>query len=304
MKKFIALSLIFIMLFCSCGENIIPPKPEELPYPVNVRGIELLQKPERVVSLSPWLTDVLKELGLSNTLVGVSDFCNSTVTKMGIAEDPNIEAIVKAQPNFVLLSQELSETGREYLSKNNIPYYIIEQPKTFNELIGLFTDLVTIFEGKTTGLLRGQKISADMILTAGKMKDIISKEPQAFLYVQPDGFYLTGDTLLSDILKTIGLTNTLEDFKDYSVSEDELKKLEPTVIFVDKSVDLEEFSQTAPFDKMSDNVVKIDMSVLSLITPSVLENFYDLAGGKDAVFPPAPAETSSVVGGGDHGGGA
>ncbi len=296
MKRIFALLLVLTLALCSCGGGGATSS-EETPYPVTVREITLLKKPEKVVSLSPWLTSTINQLGFSQTLAGISDFCTaSTAPKMGTAENPDIELIVKAQPDFVLVSQELSESGREWLSKNNIPFYTIEKPETFNELVGLYSDIITIFEGKTDGLKKGQELASKLIDRAGKMKAILEKEPQTFLYVQPDGFYLTGETLVSDIMKTIGLVNVAEAMTDYYIDADTLKSLEPTVIFVDKSVDIEEFSKTSPFDKMTDNIVALDMNEILKLKPDVLDNFLELVGGEEAITPPAPSTLPETSG--------
>lgn len=281
MKRIFALLMIICLLFCSCSD-VDETSSVEQPYPVTVGEITLLEQPDRVVSLSEWITKTLVELDLGKTLVGVSDYCvHATAQKMGIAENPDIEKIVTSNPDFVLVSQELSEQGREYLSKNNIPYYTFEKPQTFNEMVGLMCDLITIFEGKTDGLLRGQKTSADLISKAAAMKEIISqKEEKTFLYVQPDGFYLTGDTLLSDVFNTIGLENVAEEFNDYIIDEDSLKDLDPDIIFIDKSVDEEEFLETKPFNKMTDNIVKLNMSKLNVVSDDILDYLLDLVGGE------------------------
>ena len=284
MKRIFALLMVLCFLFCSCSD-VAETSSVEQPYPVTVGEITLLEQPDRVVSLSEWITKTLVELDLGKTLVGVSDYCvHATAQKMGIAENPDIEKIVTSNPDFVLVSQELSEQGREYLSKNNIPYYTFEKPTTFNEMVGLMCDLITIFEGKTDGLLRGQKISADLIAKAAAMKEIISqKEEKTFLYVQPDGFYLTGDTLLSDVFNTIGLENVAEEFNDYIIDEDSLKDLDPDIIFIDKSVDEEDFLETKPFNKMTDNIVKLNMSKLNVVSDEILDYLLDLVGGEQAL---------------------
>lgn len=294
MKRILPFLLIFSLLFCACGE-VSETSSVETPFPVTVGEITLLEKPERVVSLSPFITQTLISLDLSDTLVGVSDFCvHPSALKMGTAESPDIEAIVKAEPDFVLISQQMSEEGREYLSKNNIPFYIIEKPRTFNALTGLFCDLITVFEGKTDGLLRGQSLSANIIARANAMKEIVAlEENKTYLYVQPDGFYLTGETLISDILKTIGFENVAEEYVDYLIDDDTLKQLEPSIIFVDKSVNIEQFSKTKPFNKMTDNIISLDMAEISRLSPRVLDAFLDLVGGEEAFT--SSEETSSEI---------
>lgn len=62
--------------------------------------------PQRIVSLAPALTEILFAIGLDDSIVGVSDFCNyppAALTKPkvgGIA--PNFEAVVALKPDLVV----------------------------------------------------------------------------------------------------------------------------------------------------------------------------------------------------------
>lgn len=286
MKKFCFLIILSLILsLVSCANTPAQTSSVELPYPVNVRGIELLEKPTKVVSLSPWLTAVLDELGLKESLVGVSDFCNvQGITKMGIAENPDIEAIVKAEPDFVLISQEITDEGREYLSKNNIPLYTISTPSTLNELVGIFSDLVTIFEGKTDGLLRGQKVAEDLIYKTNKLKEILSIEEKSVLFCLKEGFYATGDTLISDVIESIGLKNAAKEFTNYVIEKDDLKEIDPDIYIIDKA----DATETE-----DENVFAIDTDKVVAFTPSFLDEFAVLVGGIDIITPPVSSEEVS-----------
>ena len=52
------------------------PEPVDRNFPVSIGEIRIPERPERIVSLSPALTEVLCELGAESRLAGVSDFCD------------------------------------------------------------------------------------------------------------------------------------------------------------------------------------------------------------------------------------
>jgi iron complex transport system substrate-binding protein len=82
-------------------------------------GLTLLRGPEqrqvsgqRIISLSPAITEILFELGLGEQIVGVSEYSDyppaaRQIPRMGKYGDPNIELIIRAKPDLVV-SQRIS----------------------------------------------------------------------------------------------------------------------------------------------------------------------------------------------------
>jgi iron complex transport system substrate-binding protein len=78
------------------------------------------QQPQRIISLSPNLTEIVFALGLGDRVVGVSNNCDWPVEakqkpKMGTFWQPNTEAIIAAKPDLVvcesfLQHKEIAET--------------------------------------------------------------------------------------------------------------------------------------------------------------------------------------------------
>ena len=69
---------------------------------------------ERIVSLSPSVTEVLFELGLGERVVGVTSFCKYPAEAEGIRKvggylDPNYEAIAVLRPDVVVLREEFEQ---------------------------------------------------------------------------------------------------------------------------------------------------------------------------------------------------
>jgi iron complex transport system substrate-binding protein len=70
----------------------------------------------RVISLAPTLSEIVCELGVCDRLVGVTRFDDyppslRAVTKVGGFVDPSLEAIVKLQPDLVLLTKNGANQG-------------------------------------------------------------------------------------------------------------------------------------------------------------------------------------------------
>jgi iron complex transport system substrate-binding protein len=73
--------------------------------------------PQRVVSLVPSWTDSLSDLGLSQVLVGITNYCpepqaiRAAPVRVGGAKTPQVKAILDLRPDLVVANRE--ENGRE-----------------------------------------------------------------------------------------------------------------------------------------------------------------------------------------------
>ena len=86
------------------------PKTQDRQFGVDDFGdtISLATAPQRIVSLNPTTTEILFALGADKLLVGRSDWDNyppaaRAIPALGPAIRPNVEAIIQAQPELVLL---------------------------------------------------------------------------------------------------------------------------------------------------------------------------------------------------------
>jgi iron complex transport system substrate-binding protein len=106
------ISLLFIlMLLSGCGKPVAPAARKTTP--------------QRIISLSPNITETLYELNLNDRLVGISRFSTSS-TNSGIAIvgdflNINYESIVGLRPDLVILEQS-AETPKARLESLGIPY--------------------------------------------------------------------------------------------------------------------------------------------------------------------------------------
>lgn len=87
--------------------------------------------PKRIVSLIPSLTGSLFDLGLSQTLVGVTDYCSypqeltAALPKVGGPKNPRIRDILQLKPDLVLANrEENTQSTVEALMQAGIPVWV------------------------------------------------------------------------------------------------------------------------------------------------------------------------------------
>ena len=94
--------------------------------PINITDdlgfrLELKSHPQRIISLVPSWTETLFAMGLGNQVVGVTKFCVepadgvAAVEKIGGTKNPDLRAIAKLEPDFVIANAE--ENRREDVEK-------------------------------------------------------------------------------------------------------------------------------------------------------------------------------------------
>lgn len=112
----LALSLAGAAMFsgCSAPARTTDEATGQASWPMTVtddagRDVEIPARPERIVSLAPANTEMLYALGLGDSVVGVTTFCDypaeaATVEQVGDFAGPNVEAVTAVDPDLVLVT--------------------------------------------------------------------------------------------------------------------------------------------------------------------------------------------------------
>ena len=109
--------------------------------------VEVVERPARVVSLVPSLTETLFALGLNDEVVGVTQFCIApqemvaSRTKIGGTKNPKLREIIQLVPDLVIANaEENRREDIEYLRAQGIPVYVTYPrtvPAAVESIIGL-----------------------------------------------------------------------------------------------------------------------------------------------------------------------
>ncbi len=196
-------------------------------------GIPPLAAAERIVSLSPAVTELVCQLGQGSKLVGRSEVCNypAEVRKLpavGRYADPNLEKLVRLRPTLVL-SNDLRAPRVGGVLKKIGARLIVKQCRTVNEYrewVELLGRELECPAAAAAELLRFDREIADL----RRMKPL----RRSLLWVVSDSPLLTGGrrSLLSEVSQLAGMRNAGDicDLAYYRMSREALLKEPPDVI--------------------------------------------------------------------------
>lgn len=170
--------------------------------------------PEKVISLSPAITEMLFALKLEDKIVGTTDYCDypeaaNHTPKMGGFNTPNMELIVEAEPDLVFISSGVQADLSENFKKLGIKTFAldattIEEVISNIELIGVIMDV----EDNAKIMAEDMKVRKEFI--EEKAKDL--EKPLVFFEVWDEPLLSAGpNTFIADILNISGGINFAQD---------------------------------------------------------------------------------------------
>jgi ABC-type Fe3+-hydroxamate transport system substrate-binding protein len=181
----------------------------------------------RIVSLCPSLTELVFDLGLGDSLVGVTKFCVHPadgvrgVEKIGGTKTPRVERIVELRPDLVLLNEEENRIeDAEALTAAGLACHV-SFPKAATETAEMVRSI-----GEAVGRPDEAEGIARNIEEAARRARVASEALPAVRYAyliwREPLMSVSGDTFISDLLRLAGGENAFADRpKRYPVVEAE-----------------------------------------------------------------------------------
>lgn len=209
-------------------------------YPVVFDQTEISAPPKRVVALSDNIAFGLSDLGFEEFIVGATErYINSG--KSGVANisgqyDTQWNVVTALKPDLVISPIKLSESEEQTLSESNIPYIVVSTPENKEGLKNFYYNLARVFKGE-------EKYAeiADTVLTQtngelSALNTVNSQNSKSTLVFVEEGFVATPDTLAGELIAEAGIKNAAQQFKNYEMSEEEIKNADPQVIICPKGL--------------------------------------------------------------------
>jgi iron complex transport system substrate-binding protein len=128
---------------------------EETPEPVVIYGVSFVTAPERVVCLSPAITEILYEIGMDGKIVGVGQYCDYPPAAMeekdvcGSAANPDFETIIGLSPDLLITQSPIANKDLTRLKNAGITVLNIPAVVDINELETLYNSLEELSFGVT-----------------------------------------------------------------------------------------------------------------------------------------------------------
>jgi len=191
---------------------------------------------ERIVSLSPPITEEIYLLGLGENIVANTIYCTrpkeaEKKEKVGSVVYVNVEAIVRLKPDIVFASPLTDRRALERLKKLGIRVVVFPHPKGFEDLCKNFLTLAKIL---------GKEREAQEILNiARKRLEELKKRygekegPTVLFQIGSKPLFVANrDSIVHSYLDYVGGRNVAKDAKTGLFSREEVIKLNPEYIII------------------------------------------------------------------------
>lgn len=255
-------------------------------------------KPRRLVVLSADLVQALEDIGAASLISGVSadapkDAAVSGAKVCGTALDADIEQIVQANPDWVLVSSQMRKSQKEELKSQNIEVITFSRPNDLEEIQERYRQLFTLCYGldgnkKAEDFLKNYREKLDAILKPAAEYARLGQSKSAIYLAKPDYTMATGETFEGRLLSQMGLRNIGDFGSRWNYPEEELEQLDPDIIFYDETLSLESISQSEIYANSqavrSNALVAVDFSAVRLQGMPMLEEISKMA---QAAYPQA-----------------
>lgn len=220
--------------------------------------VRVENKPQRIISLVPSLTELLFHLGLDREIIGLTKFCVHpknrvrAKTMIGGTKNIKIERIKDLQPDLIIANKEENVKMQVEELEKEFPVYVSD----INNMEESYGAMASI------GSITGKSEKAESLIKSikkefGKLNNWIAPEQNResvayFIWKDP---YMTvgGDTFINQMLREAGYENIFEKEKRYPVlSEENIKEASPGLIFLSSEPfpfqlkHLEEFKNICP----------------------------------------------------------
>ncbi|MEN9918231.1 MAG: hypothetical protein RL662_667 [Bacteroidota bacterium] len=209
---------------------------------------------QRIVSLTPSLTQNLYYLEVQNRLVGCTSYCVAAKLDNKIivasALKPNIEKIVGLKPDLVLASGLTSPKDVAILRKLGIRVEVFFTPKSFDEICLHFERLAKLTGQTTKAASVLAEAKAKVRLFQFKLKKA-SVKPKVFMQIGSSPiFSVLPNTFMQDYITYCGGVNIGNDLKGGTIGRELVVARNPDYIFI-VSMDMMGDDEKAQWNKFS-----------------------------------------------------
>lgn len=225
--------IIFILSICSCSKNEINNSDKN--------NIIQNKKIEKIISLSPGITDILIDLNEAHKIIAADTFSKDILEKNNINVsnvfdmlNPDAEKIISLDSDIIFINNLTAfYTKNSLLSLSNPTIITITNSET---LKGIEDDIY--FLGKVLNVDdRAKEVVSNMRTKIKEIKDIgdtITNKKTVYFEISalPNLYSFGSNVYLDDIINIIGAKNIFSNRNEWiSISEEDVVYLNPDIIF-------------------------------------------------------------------------
>ena len=172
------------------------------------RTVKVPERPARVVSLAPSITETVFALGAGDLLVGVTDHCNYppealAKRKIGGIYTPSFESILSVRPDLLLATAESNQPEHiRVLEGLGVPVYVL-RPVSLASIVESVRRVGQVI-GRPEA---GERLAAEMMRDVAAVERAVdgAPRPRALYVVWGDPLIVPGrDAMLTEVIRRAG----------------------------------------------------------------------------------------------------
>lgn len=259
----------------------------------------LEQAPQRIVSTSPAETEILFALGLGDKIVAVSDFCDypaeaAEKDKVGGIVEPNIEAILAADPDLVVTGISLKEELVGQMRGLGLNVYA-SAPRTVEEIFENIERLGEVTDTREQAEQLIAEMRAELERVTEAVSDLDAEEKKRVYVEFAPGWTVGRGEFLHELIELAGAVNIAEDVEGWAqINEEKIIQDNPEIIIIPEG--LVDYETNKPIETLiverngwgqieaveTGNLHAIDQDLLTIPGPRIIQGLVELAS---AIYP-------------------
>lgn len=203
------------------------------------KEVSVPEKPNRIVSLAPAITETLFLLGLADRIAGVSHFCNKPVEakkkpRLGSYFQVNYSRLKELDPDLILVTTGAQRNLALELDSRGYTVYPIPLPLSIPGIIDMVSQV-----GILTGEIEKARILTDELITKLDSIPRVKKRLKVYYEIDLGGPVSIGShNYIDDALSRIGLTNIFSNTRQTWIINPDPKEIlarDPQLILYEKA---------------------------------------------------------------------
>ncbi len=224
-------AIVLIISLGSCGGNSVN-KVTGADYPVTVYGEEIKECPQKVICLSPAVTDVIITLGSDAQLIGVSDNCDNSreLETYGSSAMPETDKIIASGAEIVISDSTIPDEDKKEISDSGKLVIITPTVTKYEDFGELYNSIASVFSGYSTGKGNADNTMKRIDKRVNAIEAKVSEaEKVSAVILLSDGVAAPSGSLADEMLSLAGGKNIAGD--KYAIDYAEIIKANPEHIF-------------------------------------------------------------------------
>ena len=247
------------------------------------REIVLKTEPQRIISLSPCLTEIIFLLGGEDKLIGISDFCQyppegtDQIPRVGGLTNCHVESLLAMQPDVVLIGSIVARETVERIENAGIPVIAIRAESSLNDLVPTIKTVGEILNATARATDTAKAFQQRLEILRQNSETDNGKTKKVYYVV---GFGAGGDftapahTHIDEMISLAGGCNVGQKLQTWNISREYLFQQDPDIIII-RSEDLDAFVHTPPYSSLTavktGHVHPIESGTIDIVSPRNLE---------------------------------